>query len=339
MYKFPIISIIVPVYNAEKHLDKCINSILNQTFRDFELILVNDGSTDNSKVICENYSRKDKRVKVISKKNEGVSIARNKGIDVARGKYIMFADSDDWINRDMMENMFKGIQSVDLVVCGTNIISNEKVETSNLVNKLALDKKSTGQCIKYIIDEVQHRCVWNKIYKTQIIKDNNLKFFDDVKCGEDSIFNFMYFEKINSIKVISEAYYNYNRIVEDSINLRYLPDRVKYENLMLNHLISMLKQFNIYQDNEVLLNNYQFEGIFMSLSSINHKECKMNIYRRYKFIYEMIHKFNFYDIGMKFSNISKFGTVTKFFILSKNTLLITLFSEILRIRQNKISKY
>ena len=106
----PIISIIVPVYNVEEYLQRCIDSILNQRFKDFELILINDGSTDNSLKICKEYSLSDSRVKVINKENGGLSSARNAGINIAKGKYIGFVDSDDWINEEMYQTLYNLLQ-------------------------------------------------------------------------------------------------------------------------------------------------------------------------------------------------------------------------------------
>lgn len=116
----PKISIIVPVYNVELFLHKCIISILSQTFKDFELILINDGSTDKSGEICDVYSQKDSRIKVIHKKNEGQSSARNKGLEIARGDYIGFVDSDDWIEQDMYKTLYESSikANADIAVIG-----------------------------------------------------------------------------------------------------------------------------------------------------------------------------------------------------------------------------
>ena len=116
----PLISIIVPVYNVESYLKRCIESILNQTFRDFELILVNDGSTDNSEIICKEYALKDERIKYFYQRNKGVSEARNKGIDNSSGEYIQFIDSDDYVDENFLEivvNRFKRDNS-DIVFIG-----------------------------------------------------------------------------------------------------------------------------------------------------------------------------------------------------------------------------
>ena len=134
------VSIVVPVYNAEKYLPKCIDSILNQTFKNFELILVNDGSKDNSLIICEDYKVSDRRIKVINKKNEGVSIARNIGINSAKGKYIMFIDSDDWIESNMVEKMYDAIQNSDIAICGSKTVEKNKIIDSTLYQSFTKEK-------------------------------------------------------------------------------------------------------------------------------------------------------------------------------------------------------
>ena len=131
----PVISIIVPVYNVEKYLDNCLKSILNQSFKDFEVILVNDGSKDKSGEICNIYSQKDSRIKVFNMENSGAGKARNKGLDLAQGKYIFFVDADDWLENNALEEHFKYITKYDMVIgCSKNCyfnedkLSNSKVE-------------------------------------------------------------------------------------------------------------------------------------------------------------------------------------------------------------------
>lgn len=127
-----LISVIVPIYNVEKYLTKCIESIINQTYENLEIILVDDGSPDNCPIICDEYAKRDSRVKVIHKKNGGLSDARNAGLDIATGEYIMFIDSDDFVEIDMMESMMNNMidNNVDLVVCNIKYIydNSEKVK-------------------------------------------------------------------------------------------------------------------------------------------------------------------------------------------------------------------
>ena len=119
----PQISVIVPIYNVEKYLAKCIDSIINQTLTNIEIILVNDGSTDNSRKIIDKYDKKDSRIKVIHKKNGGQGSARNAGLDIAKGEYIGFVDSDDWIDSNMYENLYNAAISnnADIVVCNRKV--------------------------------------------------------------------------------------------------------------------------------------------------------------------------------------------------------------------------
>lgn len=324
------VSIVVPVYNAEKYLSKCIDSILNQTFKNFELILVNDGSKDNSLIICEDYKVSDRRIKVINKKNEGVSIARNIGINSAKGKYIMFIDSDDWIESNMVEKMYDAIQNSDIAVCGSKTVEKNKIIDNTLYQSFTKEKNLIGKEIINLINRVQHRCVWNKIYKISILKKNNIMFNEEIKCGEDSIFNFTYFKYINSIKIIPDSLYNYNRIVTDSITLRYLPKRAKYENLMLQSLISLLSDYNILETNVELINNYQFEGIYQSLISINHPECPYSLLQRYNHMKNLIRKYTFYNQKIYSKNIKEFSKITKLVILSKRPILLSIYSLLIR---------
>ena len=130
----PQISVIVPIYNTEKYIHKCINSILGQSFRDIEIILVNDGSEDNCGQIVNEYQKADARIKVIHKENGGLWSARNAGLDIATGKYISFIDSDDWVKREMLEEMYNKAEEhqADLVVCNYNKVYADRTEENVL---------------------------------------------------------------------------------------------------------------------------------------------------------------------------------------------------------------
>lgn len=164
------ISIIVPVYNVEKYLNKCVDSILNQTFKEFELILVDDGSPDNSGAICDQYAEKDSRVRVIHKENGGLSSARNAGIEVAEGKYIGFIDSDDYIAEDMYELLYNNIikENADLSVCGIYDV----YEGKQVVEKKRIRATATAMEAMVLIFEGNNISVHavNKLYKREIFE-------------------------------------------------------------------------------------------------------------------------------------------------------------------------
>lgn len=216
------ISIIVPVYNGEKTLDKCIKSILNQTYEDFELILVNDGSIDNSLKICEKYALNDKRIKIISQENKGIVSARKKGIENSTGEYIIFVDSDDWIDLKMVDKLYnKAIQSKsDIVVC-------KKCKVLNLFDFIKKDMNSSYDyfySIKntYEKEEIKNIIVksflfsgcfpievWARIYKRNLFESmgkytSKIHFF-----AEDLYLNFELFLKAKKVTLLNETLYYY----------------------------------------------------------------------------------------------------------------------------------
>lgn len=165
------ISIIVPVYNVEKYLEKCVDSILNQTFKDFELILVDDGSPDNSGLICDQYAEKDSRVKVIHKENGGLSSARNAGIDIARGKYLGFIDSDDYIAEDMYELLYNNIirEKADLSICGIyHVYEGKKLEKKS--EKYMVLNRDEAMVLIFHGNQISDHAV-NKLYSKTIFAD------------------------------------------------------------------------------------------------------------------------------------------------------------------------
>ena len=210
----PLVSIIVPIYNVEKYLRKCIDSILNQTLENIEVILVNDGSTDNSGKIIDEYKVRDSRVIAIHKENGGQSSARNIGLDIAKGKYIGFVDSDDWIDKDMYNQLVKKIEKSqsDICVCGRILYS----ENDTLLNKIEVknetidfNKQSLGE---YTVNKLFYNhtvVVWNKIYKKDIIDTNKIRFKDVSYVGsEDALFNYSILCHVNKISSIDKVFYN-----------------------------------------------------------------------------------------------------------------------------------
>ena len=221
------ISIIVPVYKAEKYLNRCIDSLLAQTYTDFELILVDDGSPDNCGKICDDYAEKDSRVKVIHKENAGVSAARNSGIDVSSGKYIMFCDSDDTVEPDYLELMYTAAETdgTDIGVCGFRIILDDDEEKNQIISyngtQLITVLGRSGFCD--IIESNLFFSACNKIYNTEIIKKSGLHMNEEMKFSEDFHFNLEYFIKINGgVAVVGKPLYNYQVGKEDSSTKKYV---------------------------------------------------------------------------------------------------------------------
>ena len=209
----PRLSIIVPIYNVEKYLSRCIESILNQTFKDFELILVNDGSTDNCKEICEKYKRMDSRIIVANKKNGGLSSARNLGIDISKGDYIGFVDSDDFIDVHMYEILLNTINAYDsdIVICDyykVNEYDIKKYEKMKSNNKdINVENINNIDAIERIITrDIKIVVAWNKIYKRSLF--DNLRYKEGVIC-EDEFLAHRIFYKCNKVSIINQKLYYY----------------------------------------------------------------------------------------------------------------------------------
>ena len=206
------ISVIVPVYNTEQYLNRCIDSILVQTFTDFELLLIDDGSTDNSGVFCDEYAVKDKRVKVFHKENGGVSRARNLGIENAQGEYLSFIDSDDYIRPTMYEELIAVADNykVDLVV--SNIEQNGKILTNKTPSFTKLDKQ-------YIHDNILPYFTYNDTlgagaYTTMLIKrsvlsEHGVRFYEDFAFQEDTMFVINVYANISSMYYVPKVFYEY----------------------------------------------------------------------------------------------------------------------------------
>lgn len=213
-----LISVIIPIYNVEKYLHRCLDSVLAQTYYLLEIILVNDGSTDKSHEICESYARQDDRIKIINQKNAGLSAARNAGVRLASGEYLCFIDSDDCIDPEMMEAYQQAADQYSPDIITTNIFQYQKgniiyTETKNdLPYETLLDKKLISTYFLqpfYNSDLGILAAAWNKCYKKQFLIQNNLVFDETLKRSEDYWFNFYAFQKADKVYCINKSYYHY----------------------------------------------------------------------------------------------------------------------------------
>ncbi len=219
------ISVIVPVYNAEKYLDRCVESIVAQTYKNLEIILVDDGSTDNSPAICDAWAKKDSRIRVIYKKNGGVSSARNAGLDACTGDYIGFADADDWMEPDMYEVLIGNAKrySADKSSCGYIYYGQQAVcapaETCRVLQ--------SSDEIRLRIVSGEHNAVWCAIYSRSVVGD--IRFDESLKVAEDWLFNYQVCLKMSSEVIVNTPLYHYEDNIESAmhgINEKKISDRI-----------------------------------------------------------------------------------------------------------------
>ena len=230
----PEVSIIVPIYNSEKYLSRCVDSIVSQTFDNFECILIDDGSTDSSSSICERYNKSDDRIVVIHQENAGLSVTRNRGMEIARAKYVCHVDSDDYIQKNMCEILIDAMHrsDTDVVCCG--YAENNKVR-SLCEEDFIFQNSNIIEIVHYL--ELRHAfgIAWNKLYKKSILDNYSIRFPSAIsKFGEDMIFNLQYFCHINTAYVSSNYLYHYRHDNKSSLakeNVTLAECEFRFENV------------------------------------------------------------------------------------------------------------
>ena len=253
----PKISVIVPVYNTEKYLRRCIDSILSQTFTDFELLLIDEGSKDSSGAICDDYAAKDKRVRVFHKENGGVSSARNLGLDNANGEWITFVDSDDWVYPCWLENyniLEYGVK-YDMICQGfyaTKSLSlDDATQTDFGINfEGCIDEMLELMFKKYILGYV-----WCKAFRFDIIKKSFIRFYDTIKLCEDEVFILQYAQYCNKCMSVDQAGYVYT---PPNWEQKYFMNYTDWEKLRTTQITFLIK---CCIDKRTSLFRYYFEDL------------------------------------------------------------------------------
>lgn len=232
-----LVSVIVPVYNAEKWLKKCISSIMKQSYKNIEIILVDDGSKDRSLKICQKYARIDSRITVISKENCGVSSARNIGLDYANGSYVTFVDSDDFLPLNSLQKMYSKIVESNADFCMGRImyISALKNCPNNLVCDRECNRKDTVLFSDFINGMDTGPC--GKMYKLSTIKQNKISFDETVQQGEDTLFLYEYLRNCDIVSSVEDTVYYINGLMEVSLS------RSTYHENLANNLLRCMDKF------------------------------------------------------------------------------------------------
>lgn len=234
--KNPYLTIVIPVYQSNCTLQQVIESVLNQVFDDWELILVDDGSTDESGKICDRYSLQDSRIRTLHQLNAGPGSARNRGIEFAKGEYITFLDADDWVEPEMYKEMCQCAlkTDADIVMCGfwrefwdSGIMKH--VDSICLPEKHFLDESLFKAEFNQLFQSTYTHVLWNKLYRLAPIKSNSLFLPIDINLGEDLIFNLQCFRFLKRIYIIDHKYYHYRQINSNSLtqqfNFKFWPNQ------------------------------------------------------------------------------------------------------------------
>lgn len=225
-----VVSIIIPVYNVAPFLEMCLQSVADQTFKEWECILVDDGSTDVSGVICDNWLEKDQRFRVIHQSNRGVSVARNTGISAAVGKYVVFVDADDWVEETYLSDLLeKSDDSVDLIISG---IIQERIDGIGRIcpsREIIIQLSAGAQSSDWVEFINLLYGPYAKLYRYSVIKGNGLSFPEHQSLGEDMIFNLSYLEQVSKVLIIPKANYHYRILEGNSLSTKYRDNRFEIE--------------------------------------------------------------------------------------------------------------
>ncbi|WP_368646161.1 glycosyltransferase family 2 protein [Alkalibacterium putridalgicola] len=326
-----MISVIIPVYNAENYLSECVDSVMNQSYKNLEIILINDGSTDDSPSICDSYLHKDNRVKVIHQSNGGVSSARNAGLQEASGEYVQFVDSDDFLSEDMCEELIRAVSHTDIAICGyQGFDDNRNVDIHQPDTSQIKMQDDWGVQFNALIKKNLFNQPWNKLYKKSKITN---RFNTDFARGEDLLFNLDYFRNISSISVIDKALYWHKNDTPDSLMTVYTDDqfhnqktlflkmeeykayydlnKIEFHYTIFFHEIQWIVKEIIYDDKS------SFKSKYLKLQNIVHDECTV----------KMISQFNSYSVN---------SLILKKLIKNKMTPFVYLYNLLLLIKNHQL---
>lgn len=285
------ISVVIPAYNSEKYIEKALMSIVNQTYKPYEIIIVNDSSEDSTLNKCKKFKELYDNIKIIDlSSNMGVSSARNIGVENTQGDYIHFIDSDDKIELNMYEEIEKEIRNKnpDLIITGTKYNEDGKISIYN-------PQKQNIDTYKKMSDFIKNNCisgrrdifnvVWNKLYKREFLLKNNIRFDKDVNFGEDFLFNCECMKKTNSIYVIDKAYYYYmRRKNEQTLKMKFIENKIDLRRLFYMKWIELYKFYGIYEEVADEMEIYEGFKIYMAIISITNKNCPLSYNEKIEYI-------------------------------------------------------
>lgn len=292
----PAISIIVPIYNMEAYLARCLDSLMKQTLNNIEIIAVNDGSTDNSLGILEKYAGKDKRIKIINQPNSGVSAARNKGIQKAVGKFIGFVDPDDWVDRNMYESLLAQAMenNAEVVMCSylREFGTHSKAKVFDVPERVIytggeVNEKVVRRLIGPLKEEVRNPelldawgTVWSKLYRADLVKTNGVLFTDlqIIGTNEDSLFNIQVLYHANTFVFINEPYYHYWRVNAASVTSGYKPNLMEQWLNLYRLIEQFLEEKKLQEPYYTALNNRKcmnIMGLGLNTISQNHQSSAL----------------------------------------------------------------
>ncbi len=309
-----LVSIIIPVYNVEKYLKRCMESVLRQTYRNFEVILVDDGSTDKSLDICKEYEKKDERIKVIHKKNGGLSSARNSGLNVMKGSLFTFIDSDDWVEEKYVESLVKAIleNNADIAQCSycKKNVKDEIIMHGNIHNDILNGKDEIMR--SFFVNQNYITVAWMKIYRSK--KFGDVRFYEG-KNNEDTIYVADYIDIVDKIVVIEDELYNYffneNSIMNASLTDKKVSDAYFSAEYMLSKCENSYPKYSNYMRKNIC--DFSI-GLYFQADKKLQSDLREKIYTKFDDIYNQISDKTIFGkkLLIKFFMFKRFRVILEF---------------------------
>lgn len=261
----PLVSFIIPVYNSEQTIERCLCSVRNQTYQNYEVLMINDGSTDHSYVILQKYQCSDPRFRIINKKNSGVSSSRNLGIAQARGKYLQFIDSDDWITQDATMELVSTAEKLncDMVITDYHRVINHKIYIKGHISEEGLiSRNAFAQYMMQAPANFYYGVMWNKFYRTDIVKTHNLNCSEELHWCEDFRFNLEYIQYTKNVYVLKKPIYYYVKtkgsLISTQVNFKQV---IRTKRILFDYYKDLYKNIDLYDENK-----FKIQMFFLSVA-------------------------------------------------------------------------
>lgn len=338
-------SFVMPVYNVEKHLKTAIESVLSQTYKNFELILVDDCSPDNCPAICDEYAAKYENIRCIHHgKNQGLSTARNTGLTAVTGDYVTFTDSDDYIDSDMLESVVASLNenAADSVIFGVKeeYFNKDNVLSKTYELKYGEEKRiSSADDLRHELIKLEEKTflgyVWNKFYKVDIIKKNNLSF-EKVTLIEDIIFNLRFFENAASLNILNTTPYHYMKRIDGSLTNKFVKDYYALHYRRVSEILTLYKKWDMCTDDiKRTLGNIYARYIYSALQRNCDSRSGMTNAQRKEFLKSVFDDEMFKEFS-PFISVGGYAGVLYNCLKNKQTGLCLMFGKVIYIVKEKL---
>lgn len=268
-----LVSIIVPVYNGEKQIERCLRSLIGQTYQNCEIIVLNDGSTDHTMQILDKYSKLDSRLVVVDKPNSGVSDTRNLGLKIANGDFVQFVDADDWLPNDATEQLVAGMLSdCEMVICDYNrVVDNNIVVKGHIPEAGPISRTEFALYMMKAPANYYYGVLWNKMFRMDIIKAHELDFPVEIDWCEDLRFNLEYLQYVKHVYVLQKPLYYYVRTKGSLAQSRTdMIDNLRVRNLLFEQYKALYESLDLYEDNKLRIRSF-----YIDFARDKNKEIKM----------------------------------------------------------------